>query len=124
MFSVGCSGTAHKRSLGETIDDNVIVLKLKTKLMRDKVVKAGDIELKVKKNVVTMTGTVTSQEQIDRAIEIAEQQAGVKEVKAYLVLREMGGSAKPKTKIKGQNVVEEDLPSKEKSGEDFEDMEF
>lgn len=86
LFLTQCSATASKRSFGEVVDDNVINMKLRSKLMKDRVVKSHDIKLKVWKGVVTMNGVMEDQSQINRAIEIAEQQRGVKEVRAYLVL--------------------------------------
>lgn len=81
-----CSATAKKRSFGEVTDDNVIHVKLKTKFAKDKLIKARDININVWKGVVTLTGALDSQEEINKAIEISEQQRGVREVKAYLVL--------------------------------------
>lgn len=84
-----CSSTASKRSVGEVLDDNVVAMKLRTKLIKDKSVSFGNMDIKVWKGIVTLTGSQATQEQIDRTIEVAEQQPGVKEVKAFLVLNEM-----------------------------------
>ena len=40
--------------------------------------------------MVTLKGEIEKQEQINRAIELAEEQKGVKEVKAFLVLKPYG----------------------------------
>lgn len=85
-----CAATAHKRSFGEVVDDNVVALRLQSKYMKDGIVKAKNVHIQVWKGVATLTGHVDSQEQINRAIEIAEQQKGIREVKAYLVLRGEG----------------------------------
>lgn len=85
-----CAATAHKRSFGEVVDDNVVALRLQSKYMKDEIVKAKDVHIQVWKGVATLTGRVNSQAQINRAIEIAEQQKGIREVKAYLVLRGEG----------------------------------
>lgn len=90
---LNCSATASKRSMGEVIDDNVVAMKLRTKLTKDKAVKLGDMDVKVWKGIVTLTGSQDNQEQINRAIEISEQQQGVKEVKAFLVLKDMDPSS-------------------------------
>ena len=86
LYIMACSATPSKRSTGEVIDDNVILLKLRTKLVKNKIVQAGNIKLTIWKGVVSMNGVMATQSEINRAIEIAEQQLGVKEVKAYLVL--------------------------------------
>lgn len=105
MLSAGCSATATKRSFGQVVDDSVIHVKLKTKFAKDKLVKARDINIDVYKGVVTLQGIVETQAQINRAIEIAEQQAGVREVKAYLVLKSVAGQ----TRKKRSGVVVEDI---------------
>lgn len=90
-----CSATTSKRSTGETIDDNVIMVKLRSKYINDKIVKAGQIKVKSWKGVVTLSGVMDTQTAVNRAIEIAEQQNGVKEVKAYLVLKDSGQISDP-----------------------------
>lgn len=114
MFA--CSSTHEKRSIGEIIDDAVVTNKLKTKLMKDKGVKASQIDVDTWKGVVSLKGTVDSQSQIDRAIEIAERQAGVREVKSYLVIGESDRPKNPQVASNGSKGVEEvDLSAKEKS---------
>ncbi|MCP5464107.1 MAG: BON domain-containing protein [Deltaproteobacteria bacterium] len=103
LGSSSCSATASKRSFGEVVDDNVVAYKLRAKYIKDKVVKKSQIDVKVWKGTVTLKGVVDQQNQINRAIEIAEQQAGVQEVKAYLVLK---GVVKPE-------------PQKQKKGQFF-----
>lgn len=117
-----CASTASKRSVGEVLDDNVVAMKLRTKLAKDKIVNFGNMDIKVWKGIVTLTGSQANQEQIDRAIEVSEQQAGVKEVKAFLVLNELNTKQQDhasntkgvrlwpiKKKTKGSNVNEVDL---------------
>lgn len=89
-----CSSTPKKRSFGEVVDDAVITTKLKTKFMKDKGVKAHDIDIDTWKGVVSLKGTVESKSQISRAIELAERQRGVRQVKSYLVVVEPRPSTK------------------------------
>ncbi|MBI4411095.1 MAG: BON domain-containing protein [Deltaproteobacteria bacterium] len=110
---IHCSATATRRSMGETLDDAVITNKLKTRFMKDKTIKAFQIDIDTWKGVVSLRGRVESQDQIYRAIEMAEQQAGVKEVKSYLVLRNeeapvKSSSPKRKTIVEEEDVVEKD----------------
>jgi len=115
LFSA-CSATANKRSFGEVVDDAVITNKLKTKYMKDKVVKAFKVDIDTWKGVVQLKGTVTDQQQIDRAVEIAEQLPGVKEVKSYLVLNgeQEWKPKKSSGSSKQQQVEEVDLTAKSK----------
>ncbi|MDO8520234.1 MAG: BON domain-containing protein [Deltaproteobacteria bacterium] len=87
ILLAACSATPKKRSVGEVIDDSVISNKLKVKYLRDKTVKGLKINIDTWKGVVTLKGKVDSQGQIDRAVELAERQQGVREVKSYLIIR-------------------------------------
>jgi len=100
-----CSATTTKRSTGETIDDNVIMVKLRSKYINDKTVKSGQVKIKSWKGVVTLSGVIDTQTALNRAIEIAEQQNGVKEVKAYLVLKDSGQANDPFSNASTSNVV-------------------
>lgn len=92
-----CSSTPKKRSFGEVMDDGVITNKLKMKYMKDKIVKAHQIDIDTWKGVVSLKGSVDSQSQINRAIEFAERQQGVRQVKSYLVIEgEKPWTTKPK----------------------------
>src|SRR3990167_2160311 len=109
---IHCSATATRRSMGETLDDAVITNKLKTRFMKDKTIKAFQIDIDTWKGVVSLRGRVESQDQIYRAIEMAEQQTGVKEVKSYLVLRDEAVPVKSSSRTgsagrKSRAVVEE-----------------
>lgn len=101
-----CSATTTKRSTGETIDDKVIVVKLRTKYINDKAVKSSQIKIKSWKGVITLSGVLDNQIAINRAIEIAEQQNGVKEVKAYLVLKDSGTVSDPFVESSTSSAVE------------------
>lgn len=130
LFS--CSSTPKKRSVGEVIDDSVVTNKLKVKYLRDKVVKGFRVDIDTWKGVVSLRGKFESQDQIDRAIDIAERQPGVGEVKSYLIIKATEGKRKS-GKLK-EYVEEKDLEvesfkeeevakeiSKEPKGETFED---
>lgn len=116
VFLCQCSATTHKRSMGEVIDDNVIHAKLNAKLIKDKTVEADDVKIKVWKGMITLTGTVDNQKQIDRAIEISEQQLGVTEVKAYLALKSSDQTGQH-AQVKKKTVIEENImePKTEKN---------
>ena len=79
-----------KRSFGQAITDEAIAFNLNAKFAKDKIVPAKNILVGVHNGVVTLRGELKNQDQINRAVEIAELQKGVKEVKAFLVLKEFG----------------------------------
>ncbi len=85
---VACASTPKKRSFGEVVDDSMITNRLKVKFMKDKVVKAHEIDIDTWKGIVSLKGGVDSQKQINRAIEISERQRGVRQVKSYLVIED------------------------------------
>lgn len=90
FFLLACAATPVKRSFGETVDDQVILVGLKTKYIKDKLIDADKISIKIFKGVVTLTGEFDTQEEIRKAIEIAEIHKGVLEVKSHLVLKKFG----------------------------------
>lgn len=97
LMTVHCAASSQSRNFGEVLGDEVVAFRLKTKYMKDRDVPAKDISIDVWRGAVTLKGELVEQEQINRAIEIAERQKGVKEVKAFLVLKEFGESRKIKS---------------------------
>jgi hyperosmotically inducible protein len=72
--------------------DSGVTVKVKGKLASDDTVKATQIDVTTKDHVVTLTGTVNSEVERDRAIEIARSVEGVRDVQNMIVVREPGGS--------------------------------
>lgn len=97
LMTLHCAASSQSRSFGEIVEDKVVAFRLKTKYMKDRDVPAKDVSVNVWRGAVTLKGELVEQEQINRAIEIAERQKGVKEVKAFLVLKEFGESRKIKS---------------------------
>lgn len=69
--------TDPKRSVGETVDDATITMKVKTALIADPTVKATDVNVDTSRGVVKLTGVVADQTQVDRAAQIARSVGGV-----------------------------------------------
>jgi hyperosmotically inducible protein len=76
-----------QRSVGEVIDDATITTRVKTKLLDDPVVKGLQIDVDTVNGVVFLTGTVNSQEEKQRAIELARETSGVREVRGDLTVK-------------------------------------
>lgn len=74
------------RSVGETIDDQVILSSLKSRYLADPEVPGLKINVDVNKGIVTLRGYLKSEHQITRAIQLAEETKGVKAVDSRLVL--------------------------------------
>ena len=69
-----------KRS-DQPIDDSVITTKVKAELVKDKQVRARDIEVKTVNGVVELTGTARTKGEASKAASIARKVKGVKSVK-------------------------------------------
>ncbi len=82
--SISCASGPTKRHFGEVVDDAVISNRLKFKYLKDSTVSGFDINVDTYKGIVSLRGQVADQSQIDRAIEMAERENGVRSVKSYL----------------------------------------
>lgn len=78
---VGCSSTPTRSSTGEYIDDSVITTKVKAAILEDKTLNVFEINVETFKGVVQLSGFVSSQNDIDRAVSVASEVGGVKSVK-------------------------------------------
>jgi osmotically-inducible protein OsmY len=78
----GCAHAGEKT--GAYVDDALITSKVKSKMVADEMVKARDITVNTSKGVVTLTGTVGSWEESNKAVEIAHGVRGVTEVDNHL----------------------------------------
>ncbi len=78
--------TQEHRSAGETIDDQVILASVKSKLLSDPEVSGLNINVDVFRGEVKMRGFVKTQHEIERAIQLAMSTDGVKSVDSRLVL--------------------------------------
>lgn len=122
-----CAGTSNKRSFGQVVDDAVITNKLKAKYIKDKTVKAFKVDVDTHKGVVKLKGKVDNQEQIDRAIEIAERMPGVNEVKSYLIVKNRSewSSQETSSNKRDQDLEEVDLkPATKKRGSSSSDSQY
>lgn len=94
VVAVGCSSTQHRggaesagANAGRVIDDSVITGKVKAALVADSTTKAHQIEVETFKGTVQLSGFVDTAEARTRAVQIARETEGVKDVKNSLQLR-------------------------------------
>jgi osmotically-inducible protein OsmY len=78
---LGCASTATKEGTGEYVDDSVITAKVKAEIFKDDSLKSSEINVETFKGVVQLSGFVTSQADIDRAVKVARTVKGVTSVK-------------------------------------------
>jgi osmotically-inducible protein OsmY len=72
------------KSVGETIDDASITAKVKTALLNDPQIAGLKIDVDTTLGVVTMSGVVKSTAEEQRAVQLARNVDGVKDVKSTL----------------------------------------
>ena len=78
---LGCASTVKHEGTGEYIDDTVITTKVKAEILEEKGLKSAEINVETFKGVVQLSGFVSSQANIDKAVEVARAVKGVKSVK-------------------------------------------
>ena len=79
LFAAACG-----KSVGETIDDATITAQVKTSLLNDPQVAGLRIDVDTFKGVVTLSGAVKAAAERDKAVALARQTKGVKDVKSTL----------------------------------------
>jgi osmotically-inducible protein OsmY len=85
---VGCAPTQTREGTGEFVDDSVITTKVKTAVVDDVSLKsAGEIHVETFKGIVRLSGSVSSQADINKAVEVASKVGGVKSVTNDLKLK-------------------------------------
>ena len=84
---VGCSSTPTQQSTGQAIDDGVVTAKVKAKLIEDPVTKAHQISVETFKGNVQLSGFVETEQARSRALQLARDTDGVKNVKDALEVR-------------------------------------
>lgn len=85
--TLGCASTAKNEGTGEYIDDSVITTKVKALLFDEPTLKSTEISVETFKGVVLLSGFVTSQANISKAMEIARTVKGVEGVKDGMKLK-------------------------------------
>jgi len=81
VTAVGCASTAKQEGTGEYIDDSVITTKVKTAILNESTLKSAEINVETFKGTVQLSGFVSSQTAINKAVDVARHVNGVKSVK-------------------------------------------
>jgi osmotically-inducible protein OsmY len=79
--------TACGKTVGETIDDATITTRVKTALLNDPDIGGLRIDVDTFKGVVTLSGSVRTAEERDKAMAIAKRIGGVTDVKSTLQIQ-------------------------------------
>lgn len=78
---VGCASTRTQESSGQYFDDTAITTKVKSAVFNEPTLKSAEINVETFKGVVQLSGFVSSQAHINKAVEVARGVNGVKSVK-------------------------------------------
>ena len=84
---VGCASTSKQESTGEYVDDAVITTKTKAAILNEPSLKSAEINVETFKGVVQLSGFVSSQANIYKAVEVARNVKGVTNVRNDMRLK-------------------------------------
>ena len=84
---VGCASTAKQEGTGEYVDDAVITTKVKAAIFNEPSLKSLEIKVKTFKGDVQLSGFVSSQADINKAVQVARSVNGVVSVKNDMRLK-------------------------------------
>ena len=84
---LGCASTSKQESTGELLDDSVITSKVKTAIFSEPSLKVLEINVQTTKNVVQLSGTVSTRAEMDKAVEVTRAVGGVRSVTNDLKLK-------------------------------------
>ncbi|MGS0757788.1 BON domain-containing protein, partial [Roseateles sp. GG27B] len=65
---VGCASTSKQEGTGEYVDDTVITTKVKAAVFNDPSLKSAEINVETFKGIVQLSGFVSSQADINKAV--------------------------------------------------------
>ncbi|CAN5761383.1 BON domain-containing protein [soil metagenome] len=83
----GCAGNPKQASTGEYLDDTALTTKVKTTLLQDAQVSGLAINVETFKGEVQLSGFATTEEERQRAEDLARSVAGVGAVKNDILLK-------------------------------------
>ena len=78
---IGCASTSKHEGTGEYVDDAVITTKVKAAIFNEPSLKSTEINVETFKGVVQLSGFVSSQADINKAVAVARSVKGVISVK-------------------------------------------
>jgi osmotically-inducible protein OsmY len=87
LTMAGCASTPQRESTGEYLDDTVLTAKVKKALLHDPVVSGLAVNVETFKGIVQLSGFVRTDAERSRAVEVAGEVAGVRQVKNDILLR-------------------------------------
>jgi hyperosmotically inducible protein len=87
LFSFSACQTPAGRSTGQVVDDATITTKVKAKLFDESILRGFAISVETFEGTVTLTGAVDTEEQKEKAGQVAASTDGVKKVNNLLKIK-------------------------------------
>ncbi len=78
---MGCASSSKQESTGQYMDDSVITTKVKAAIFNEPDLKSLEINVETFKGVVQLSGFVSSQTAINKAVQVTRAVGGVQSVK-------------------------------------------
>lgn len=78
---VGCASTSKQEGTGEYVDDAVITTKVKAAIFNEPSLKSTEINVETYKGAVQLSGFLSSQADINKAVDVTRSVKGVVSVK-------------------------------------------
>lgn len=79
--AVGCASTSKQEGTGEYIDDSVITTRVKAAIFNEPTLKSAEINVETFKGTVQLSGFVSSQAAVNKAVAVTRGVRGVTSVK-------------------------------------------
>ena len=86
-LALGCASTAKQEGTGEYVDDTVITTKVKAAILNEPTLKSAEINVETFKGIVQLSGFVSSQDAVNKAVMVTRGVGGVKSVKNDMRLK-------------------------------------
>ncbi len=81
------SSTTSRESTGQYVDDTILTTKVKAAVLQEPLLKSYEINVETYKGVVQLSGFVSSQAEINKAVEITRTIKGVVSVKNNMLVK-------------------------------------
>lgn len=83
----GCASTATQESTGQYMDDTAITTRVKAAIFNEPTLKSAEINVETFKGAVQLSGFVSSQADINKAVAVTQSISGVRSVKNDMRLK-------------------------------------
>ena len=80
LMLIGCAATSSRESIGESSEDANITARVQSSFTADPLVSASAIGVQTTQGVVHLSGTIKSEQERYRAIQLVQGVAGVREI--------------------------------------------